>query len=217
MNRFVTTFTNARLAILLLSLWLPVAAHAIEGVGYVTDHLQLSMYAEKGGQGDKVKVLESGDVLDILETSGAYLHVRTATGEEGWVKKHYIVSDPPASLKVLELEEKLKAAGKKIESLEKKLESKKLGERLKDDYEKQLVEANQKNVTLFNEKEQLRKQLEQARLELLHLNSPSQRKEKYPAYALPLVLTIAGFIIGLIIGWMLHVRKLKKRFYGFKI
>jgi len=217
MNRFVTTILGTWPEIFFLALWLTTPAQAIEDVGYVTDHLQLSMYAEKGGQGEKIKVLESGDALDILEESGAYFRVRTATGEQGWVKKHYIVSAPPASLKALDLEQQLKAANQKIESLKKTLESKKLGESLRDDYEKQLVEANQKNVGLFNEKEQLRKQLEQAQLELLHIRNASKKENGYPPFVFPLLLAVGGFLVGLIFGWMLHVRKLKKRFYGFKI
>ena len=208
---------------LALLLWWQSPAIALEDIGYVTDHLRLSLYSEKGG-GEKLRTLESGDVLDLLEESGAWLRVRTATGEEGWVKKLYIVAKPTAGLRLPEIEKKLKDREARIAELEKQiaelkktLESKKVGESLKDDYEKQLVEANQKNVSLFNEKEQLRKQLDQANLEILHLKQAADGKRGYPAFTLPLAIAIGGLLVGVLIGWWLHVRKLRKRFYGFKM
>ncbi len=208
---------------LALLLWWQSPAIALEDIGYVTDHLRLSMYSEKGG-GEKIRTLESGDVLDLLEESGAWLRVRTATGEEGWVKKLYIVNKPTAGLQLPELEKQLDERKRRIAELEKQLaslqktlESKKIGESLKDDYEKQLVEANQKNVSLFNEKEQLRKQLDQARLEMLHLRQTAEGQRPNPAFLIPLATALGGVLIGAIIGWWLHVRKLRKRFYGFKM
>ena len=210
----VEKLTKVWLIALLVILTTP--AIAVEGIGYVTDHLRLTLFSEKGS-GSKIKTLESADVLDILEESREFLKVRTATGEVGWVKRHYIVTDPPGKLQEIELEQKLRGKESKIKSLESVLESKKIGESLREDYEKQLVVANQENVQLFNDKQQLSKKLDQASLEVKHLESDLKRKQRFHPLVFPAVAGLIGILIGIAIGWALHVRKLSKRFYGFKL
>ncbi len=207
-------FLKGWLILFLVVLTKPV--FALEGIGYVTDHLQLTLFSEKG-TGSKLKTLESADVLDILEESRNFLKVRTTTGEVGWVKRHYIVSEPPGQLKVLELERVIRAKESKIATLEKVIENKKVGESLREDYEKQLVIANQENVQLFNDKQQLTKKLDQASLEVRHLKSDLNKKPRFHPLVIAALIALVGMLIGIAIGWALHVRKLSKRFYGFKI
>jgi hypothetical protein len=111
----------------------------------------------------------------------------------------------------------MRAKESKIATLEKILENKKVGESLREDYEKQLVVANQENVQLFNEKQQLTKKLDQASLEVRHLESDLNKKQRFHPLAIAAVIALVGMLIGIVIGWTLHVRKLSKRFYGFKI
>ncbi|HBS26970.1 MAG TPA: TIGR04211 family SH3 domain-containing protein [Gammaproteobacteria bacterium] len=202
--------------VILFLVTLTTPVFALEGIGYVTDHLQLTLFSEKG-TGSKVKTLESADVLDILEESRNFLKVRTTTGEVGWVKRHYIVSEPPGQLKVLELERIIRAKESKIVTLEKVLDNKKVGESLREDYEKQLVVANQENVQLFNDKQQLTKKIDQASLKVKRLESDLNKKQRFHPLAIAAVIALVGMLFGIIMGWALHVRKLRKRFYGFKI
>lgn len=217
------------LALSFLSFSLP----AEERIGYVTDQLRLKMYSGKG-EGDELATLKSADRLEILEVSGQFYRVRTEDGKEGWAKKFYIVDDAPAKVRIKELQQDadrhiadLETAKKtiveqteKISRLEEVLDSKSVGEGLRDEYEQQLIKANQENVQLFNEKEQLRKKLNQASLEIRHLEQDTGATAEYEPFKPLLWLLSAGaggLIAGMLLGWMMYARKLKRRFYGFKL
>ena len=71
---------------------------------YVTDVLRLGLYATPDSGDKPVENLVSGTALEVLERDASYAHVRLADGREGWVKATYLVTDKPASARVLELE-----------------------------------------------------------------------------------------------------------------
>ena len=76
------------------SLWIKLAAvGALLGAGpavaetvYVTDMLQLELYAARDMSGPPLKKLRSGDQMELLARDGRYAQVRTADGQQGWVK-----------------------------------------------------------------------------------------------------------------------------------
>jgi len=70
---------------------------------YVTDMLQLDMYATPAMTGGSIKKLRSGDSMKVLERDGRRARVR-AGGMEGWVKSLYIVNVEPARARVNQLE-----------------------------------------------------------------------------------------------------------------
>jgi len=55
---------------------------------YVTDKLRLSLYKKADSNSGTLKLLSSGDVLDVLERSGPYSKVITVDGKTGWVKNY---------------------------------------------------------------------------------------------------------------------------------
>ena len=75
---------------------------------YVTDKLILGVYDNSEGSGQQISVVRSGAKLDIMERVGRYARIATESGEEGWVKSQYLVSEPPAILLVEELEAQLR-------------------------------------------------------------------------------------------------------------
>lgn len=74
---------------------------------YVTDKLILGVYADSEGSGEQIRIVRSGAQLEVMERVGRYAKVLTAEGEEGWVKSQYLVSQPPAVLRVEQLEAQL--------------------------------------------------------------------------------------------------------------
>jgi SH3 domain protein len=71
---------------------------------YVTDVLRLGLYDAPDSSDKPVENLVSGTALEVLERDASYAHVRLTDGREGWVKATYLVTDKPASARVLELE-----------------------------------------------------------------------------------------------------------------
>lgn len=88
-----------------LTLWASGAAETV----YVTDKLILGVYGNSDGSGQQIRIVRSGAALEVLERVGRYAKVRTEEGEEGWVKTQYLVTQPPAVLRIKELEDELEA------------------------------------------------------------------------------------------------------------
>ena len=190
---------------------------------YVTDLVHLKLYAKAGGKGGTLKTLSSGDALKLLDTKGRYHKVETVDGVVGWVKKFYTVSKPPAAVVLPEIQKLLEERDAEVEKLKQQLQQKAIGAGLKEDYEQKLIQLNEENVALTNEKEQLRKRLDQLELERLHNESGSTTEEEtvedkhlHPA-AIAAITAFGGLLLGTILGYRLYASRLKKRFYGHKI
>jgi hypothetical protein len=92
------------LAALLLTLATAVAAAA---TAYVSDELVLGVYAEQGGQGQRLTTLHSGASVETLGVNGDYTQVRLGDGTIGWVKSAYLMTQVPATVRLKQLEEEL--------------------------------------------------------------------------------------------------------------
>ena len=80
---------------------LPLAAMA--ETAYVTDNLRLGLYAAEDTSGRPMRMLESGQAMEILTRDRNYANVRLPDASEGWVKAAYLVDDKPAKLIVAEM------------------------------------------------------------------------------------------------------------------
>ena len=187
---------------------------------YGTDVLHLKLFEEPGGKGATLKTLSSGNALKLLETRGRYHKVETVDGVVGWVKKFYTVSQPPAAVALPEIQKLLEERDAEVERLKKQLEEKTVGAGLREDYEEKLIKLNEENVALLNEKERLRKRLDQLELERLHGENggtgEATAKRLHPA-AIAAITALGGLLLGTILGYRLYANRLKKRFYGHKL
>ena len=73
---------------------------------YVTDQLRLSLYKDANSQSKVLKLLQSGDKLIVDEIRGPYALVTAPDGTHGWVKRGFLVSNPTASIRLLEEQQK---------------------------------------------------------------------------------------------------------------
>lgn len=229
--RYRIRFSLILLAITSLAIGAPKQENAAENNDqtdsldtiYVTDVLHLKLFAEPGGKGATLKTLSSGNALRLLETKGRYHKVETVDGTVGWVKKFYTVSEPPAAVALPEIQKLLEERDAEVERLKQKLAEKAVGAGLRADYEEKLIQLNAENVKLLNEKERLRKKLDQLELEKLHDEPGSTSRIGSPAVhpAMPaMIAAIAGFaglLLGTLFGYRLYANRLKKRFYGHRL
>lgn len=93
-------------AVLCLALAAWVGSASAE-TAYVTDVLRLGMHEAPDTSDKPFENLVSGTALEVLERNSSYARVRLRDGREGWVKGTYLMTDKPASARVLELEAKL--------------------------------------------------------------------------------------------------------------
>jgi SH3 domain protein len=90
-----------------LAFLLCAAAAARAETLYVTDILRLGLHHAPDTSDEPFENLVSGAPLEVLEKTPNYDHVRTADGQDGWVKSAYLVAEKPAQLRVAELEAEL--------------------------------------------------------------------------------------------------------------
>ncbi len=89
-------------------------AQGLDDIQYVTGKLYLSLYQQADAGSSVIKSLVSGDRLDVIEIAGPYAKVITDSGEEGWVKKGFLVKKKPAVILYKESEKTLKELQEKI-------------------------------------------------------------------------------------------------------
>ena len=67
---------------------------------YIADKVWVGLRAEKSVGSPIVKVLKTGDRLQLLKHSGDLALVRDGDGEEGWVAQEYIMTLEPAAIRL---------------------------------------------------------------------------------------------------------------------
>ena len=81
----------------------PLTAIAQTDTAYVTDNLRLGLYEAEDTSGRPLRMLDSGQAMEILSRDRNYANVRLPDATEGWVKAAYLVADKPAKLIVAEI------------------------------------------------------------------------------------------------------------------
>lgn len=91
-------------------------AHA----AFITDKIVVNLYAQATDQGQVLKKLPSGAVVEVISNTGQFTQVRTTDNITGWIVSQFITNEKPSQLEYLELlgrtktlEAELKAAREK--------------------------------------------------------------------------------------------------------
>lgn len=75
-----------------------VTAAADTEIQYVGDTLHVGVRATPDHTQPSIAVLVTGTAVEVLDKQQDYLHVRTRSGLEGWVKSSYLSKSKPAKL-----------------------------------------------------------------------------------------------------------------------
>lgn len=194
----------------------------VQEVKYVTDKLRLSVYKRADDKSGSLKLLSSGDALDVLGKSGPYSRVRTKDGIIGWVKNGFLLSTPTDSIQLAE--EK-----KKNEILKQQLEQYADTSKLVEDYENTISQINsdlQSTAQQLNEKTQMVEQLNEEKSDLMVELENMQKNAFQLADILILlkqywyaaaIIVLLLFLFGYITGRVLVEAQVRKRFQGVKV
>ena len=194
MKKLLTTISAATL------LFSAAHSQAISSDRYITDELHVPM---RSGQGNEFRILHrglpSGTKLTLLQDSPdtGWAQVRTPGGEEGWVRRQYLESEPVAKIKLEKAQEKLRH----IESLQGNLgvevrrleeENGKLSTALKTEQERatqlakelkelkalsaDAVTLNQRHQKLLNQHELLKQKQSMSEAEIQRLSGSETQK-----------------------------------------
>ena len=93
------------------------AAICYAQTAYVSDMLILTLRKGPGSGYPVISALKSDTPLTIIKESNGYLKVELSSGEQGWVDKKYVVTDPPKSIIIDRLKKENAALEDKISIL----------------------------------------------------------------------------------------------------
>jgi SH3 domain protein len=190
-----------------ITLWLSPTGSALAETAYVTDELQLDMYATLDMTGSSIKKLRSGDKVEVLEQNGRYTQIRSESGQAGWVKGLYLVKTEPARTRV----NKLEKSNKGMDSTIKKLRSQLAAEQAR---------AEQLETAQTGAAEQT-SSVEVRLAELSELNGKLEKKVSSYGMSIPLrwAFLVMGLSLigGLVGGWYFMDKRSRQRHGGFRV
>ncbi len=92
---------------------------------YISDRLRVGVRPQPGQQIPPNNVVVTGMKLKVLARKNGFIHIRSESGIEGWIKDIYAMDKPPAELRLKEvdiaykkLQEKLDKANETIKAME---------------------------------------------------------------------------------------------------
>jgi SH3 domain protein len=74
--------------------------------GWVDDQVRLNLRTGPGNQYRIIDSVETGDSVEILERGDGWIQVNAA-GKQGWVPEGYLLTEPPARVKLARVEAEL--------------------------------------------------------------------------------------------------------------
>lgn len=174
---------------------------------YVTDNLRLGLYAAEDTSGRPIRMLDSGQAMEILSRDRNYANVKLPDASEGWVKAAYLVDEKPAKLIVAEITAERDALLAELEETKRAFAAPAATiEALKSDalaFDTQLAEATSRIAVLEEENASIRGLKEQYRGSL---------PLSWVAIAIGVCL-ISGILLGM---WWVD-RQSRKRHGGIRI
>ncbi len=190
---------------------------------YVTDQLRLSLYEGPDSSTPVIKLLQSGDVLEIEQISGAYALVTDPDGTRGWVKRGFLVTEPTSNLLLLDEQQKVRDLEAEIE----KLANSKI---IIDQYEKDMDAMVEKIDALELAKQQAQERIAALQREIEAKQAELERKQadttppwivlrntflNHWQYIVPLILLI--IVLSYLVSKQIVEARIKSKFHGIKV
>lgn len=187
---------------------------------YITDRFEITLRAGAGTNYRILRMLPSGQQVELIERGGEWTRVKLPGGPEGWVSNQYLQRNPAARDSLRELtarleplaveNESLKAENERLLIMNQEIarqleETKKQFEEAVSNYE-QLKEASAEFLTIKEEHDALSTRLEEKRNRIEDLES--RMTEEFLSAAIKWFLAGAGVLLA---GILLGTRSKKKR------
>jgi hypothetical protein len=90
---------------------------------YVIEQLVVGVSSAPDASGERVATLKSGDRVEELERAGDEVHVRLASGREGWVRASYLTQDEPLRVRLAQRDVEVARLNDEIGALKAQLHS----------------------------------------------------------------------------------------------
>ena len=178
---------------------------------YVIDRTRVGVRSEPNIKANTITVVTTGHTLEVIESKKSYIKVKTPDKKTGWISRKHVQEEPPAFMRLEELEEKFSA---EQATWQQRIEA--LGEQWKKSSattELQLDQVSERNLELEAEVAKLQKSLEAERRRYAAYQQQEMIPRQYfgPAIAVALLLSL---LMGILYGYMRSKRKIRHRFGG---
>lgn len=90
---------------------------------YVIEQLVVGISSAPDSSGERIASVKSGDRLEVLERSGDQVHVRTASGKDGWIRASYLTADEPLRPRLAERTAEIARLKEDVSRLQAQLEA----------------------------------------------------------------------------------------------
>lgn len=223
-NRFLTTA-----AILIFNILWCSFLQAQE-FAYVTDSLQLRVYANASDSSEVLQSIDSGDSVEIFATENGFSKVATYDGTVGWVKSAFLVVEPPAKLLYYSVGEKNKELEAELEALKNNQQNEIAASSNEADISQinelkaQLEQQQQSHQALQNQLEEANARLQkpvERQKDSLAKSTRTEAKSVDVASGKNMKWLLTGSAVVLLLGLLLGIKistwRMKKRLHGFSI
>lgn len=85
---------------------------------YITDVLLVNLREAPQANAPTIRLLRTGEALQVLDSRPGFLRVRTGQGEEGWVAEQYAAAEAPAAVVAARLQEEISRLRNRLRTLE---------------------------------------------------------------------------------------------------
>jgi hypothetical protein len=90
---------------------------------YVVEQLVVSVNSAPDSGGERIASLKSGDRVELIERTGDAVHVRLASGKDGWLRSSYLSAEEPLRPRLQQSEAEVSALKAEVSRLEAQLQS----------------------------------------------------------------------------------------------
>jgi hypothetical protein len=183
---------------------------------YIIDKLVVGVYPQAENEEGKLANLETGDAVEELERVDKHVRVRLSDGTEGWVKANYLTAQPPAIVRLKELQASAATPAAPSPQLT-----------------QELAQLKEQNAALLKETEALKQAAANRPIETAPAPTPVQSvaspapepsREEYYGEAetsLPLWMWLAAILatgsVGFLLGYQSFARRLRNKYGSVKI
>ncbi len=190
---------------------------------YVTDSLQLRVYAGPNAESEVLQTIESGDSVEVFASEGGFSQVTTYDDTKGWVKSAFLVTDPPAKLLYYSVSEQNKKLEEEIDTIKNSQQniasiSNEKNSPQVEELQEALANAQETNHSLQQQlAENESRQSNQTTTN--PINDPANKLSMINVMSTKsiLITLAAALIFGLLVGLKLSSMRMKKRFHGYSL
>lgn len=96
--------------IVFVGIWFLLLSSVVQAeTMYVSDQVEITLRTGQGIDHKIIAMIKSGEAVEVIELSGQWTKIRTASGREGWVLTRFLKSEEPSRIALEKLKEKHKA------------------------------------------------------------------------------------------------------------